>query len=62
MSDFVNNGWSIYISAVVIVGMVACLWLLKVASTRTVMADDNTTGHVWMRTWSNSTIRCHGGG
>lgn len=47
MSDFVNNGWSIYISAVVIVGMVACLWLLKVASTRTVMADDNTTGHVW---------------
>ena len=25
----------------------ACLWLLFVASKRKVMADDNTTGHVW---------------
>ncbi len=47
MSDFVNNGWSVYIAAVVIVSLLACLGLLIVASKRKVMASDNTTGHVW---------------
>lgn len=47
MSDFINNGWSIYVAAVTIFGLVACLWLLIVASKRKVMAGDNTTGHVW---------------
>lgn len=47
MSDFVNNGWSIFIAAVTILGLVACLGLLIVASKRKVMAQDNTTGHVW---------------
>lgn len=47
MSDFINNGWSVYIAAVVILGLVACLALLVVASKRKVMAGDNTTGHVW---------------
>lgn len=47
MSDFVNNGWSVYIAAVVIVSLLACLALLIVASRRKVMAQDNTTGHVW---------------
>lgn len=47
MSDFINNGWSMYISAVVIFGLVACLALLIVASKRKAMASDNTTGHVW---------------
>lgn len=47
MSDFINNGWSVYIAAVVILGLVACLALLIVASKRKVMAGDNTTGHVW---------------
>ncbi|TXC66122.1 cytochrome-c oxidase, cbb3-type subunit III [Piscinibacter aquaticus] len=47
MSDFINNGWSIYVAAVTILGPAACLWLLIVASKRKVMAGDNTTGHVW---------------
>ncbi len=47
MSDFVNNGWSVYVAAVVIVSLLACLALLIVASRRKVMAQDNTTGHVW---------------
>jgi cytochrome c oxidase cbb3-type subunit 3 len=47
MSDFVNSGWSIFVAALTIVGLLACLWLLVAASKRQVMADDNTTGHVW---------------
>jgi cytochrome c oxidase cbb3-type subunit 3 len=47
MSDFFNSGWSIFVAATTVVGLVACLALLIVASRRKVMADDNTTGHVW---------------
>lgn len=47
MSDFFDNGWSIFVAAATIVSLAGCLWLLFVASRRTVMADDNSTGHVW---------------
>ena len=47
MSDFFSGGWSIYIAALTIVRLLACLALLIIASRRRVMADDNTTGHVW---------------
>ncbi len=47
MSDFLNDGWSIYIAAFTIFGLVACVALLIIASRRHVMASDNTTGHVW---------------
>lgn len=47
MSDFVSGGWSLYIAALTIIGLLACLALLLVASRRRVMSDDNTTGHVW---------------
>ncbi len=47
MSDFTHVGWSIFVAVVTVVGLLWCLWLLAVASKRTVMADDNTTGHVW---------------
>jgi cytochrome c oxidase cbb3-type subunit 3 len=47
MSDFISSGWSIFVAAVTIVGLVACLVLLAFASKRKVMANDNTTGHVW---------------
>ena len=47
MSDFFNSGWSVFIAAVTIVSLVACIGLLIVASRRQVMANDNTTGHVW---------------
>ena len=47
MSDFVNAGWAIFVAAVTVLGLVLCLVLLGIASKRKVMADDNTTGHVW---------------
>ena len=47
MSDFFSTGWSIYIAAATVVGLVACLALLIIAARRRVMAGDNTTGHVW---------------
>jgi cytochrome c oxidase cbb3-type subunit III len=48
MSDFFTSGWSIFITAATIVGLIACLGLLFGASRRKVMSEtDNTTGHVW---------------
>ena len=47
MSDFFSSGWSLFIAAVTIGGLVACVILLIIASRRQVMAADNTTGHVW---------------
>jgi cytochrome c oxidase cbb3-type subunit 3 len=47
MSDFVSSGWSLYIAVVTVISLVACLVLLAIASKRTVMANDNSTGHVW---------------
>lgn len=47
MSDFFNSGWSIAIAVATAAGLVACLVLLFIAARRRVMANDNTTGHVW---------------
>ena len=47
MSDFIHGGWSIFVAAATVLGLVWCLWLLFVASQRKPMADDNSTGHVW---------------
>jgi cytochrome c oxidase cbb3-type subunit 3 len=47
VSDFINSGWALFVAATTIVGLIACLGLLIIASRRRVMADDNTTGHVW---------------
>ena len=47
MSDFDNNGWSIFVGAVTLLSLVACIVLLLVAARRRVMSNDNTTGHVW---------------
>ena len=47
-SDFFSSGWSIFIAAVTIVSLLACLALLFGASRRKVMSvTDDTTGHVW---------------
>ena len=46
MSDFFSSGWAIFIAAATIVGLLACLWLLIIASQRRVMANDSTNGHV----------------
>jgi cytochrome c oxidase cbb3-type subunit III len=47
MSDFFNNGWSIFVGVATVAGLLACLWLLYVASKRQPMAPDNSTGHVF---------------
>jgi cytochrome c oxidase cbb3-type subunit 3 len=47
MSDFVSEGWSIYIALATAVSLIACLALLVIAARRKVMAADNSTGHVW---------------
>jgi cytochrome c oxidase cbb3-type subunit 3 len=47
MSDFVSGGWSLYVAGITVLGLILCLVLLAVASKRKVMANDNSTGHVW---------------
>jgi cytochrome c oxidase cbb3-type subunit 3 len=47
VSDFVNSGWALYVAGLTVVSLVFCLVLLAIASRRKVMANDNTTGHVW---------------
>ena len=47
MSDFFNHNWSLWIAITTILGLIACLVLLLIASRRKVMSQDNTTGHVW---------------
>ncbi len=46
-SDFVSSGWSYYVAAITIGGLVFCALLLALANRRKAMSDDNTTGHVW---------------
>lgn len=47
MSDFISTGWSVYVAAATVLSLAVCLVLLAIASRRKVMANDNTTGHVW---------------
>lgn len=47
MADFNSSSWSIFVAVVTVLGLLACLALLVIASRRKVMATDNTTGHVW---------------
>ena len=47
MSDFDHPGWGYFVAATTVLGLIFCLFLLVVASRRSAMADDNTTGHVW---------------
>jgi len=51
MSDFISPFWSVYVSVLTLVSIIACAVLLWVAGkTKVVIVDtvnDNTTGHVW---------------
>ena len=47
MSDFVSPGWAWYVAGLTILSLLFCVFILVVASRRKVMANDNTTGHVW---------------
>lgn len=52
MSDFVSNGWALYVAAIVAGGLIYCLVVLIGAARHKVIRDaqgniDKTTGHVW---------------
>ncbi|MEQ1804370.1 MAG: cytochrome-c oxidase, cbb3-type subunit III [Burkholderiaceae bacterium] len=52
MSDFISSGWSIYVAAATLLGLIACLALLIFAARRKVVmrpdgTPDQTTGHTW---------------
>ncbi|MFM7802772.1 MAG: cbb3-type cytochrome c oxidase N-terminal domain-containing protein, partial [Limnohabitans sp.] len=48
MSDFTSSFWSLFITAISLLGIIACLVLLWVtARKKSVGHADNTTGHIW---------------
>ena len=48
MSDFFNSGWSIWVAAVALLGVVFCLWLLYTQRAWLKKdVEDVDTGHVW---------------
>ncbi|MEI8170465.1 MAG: cytochrome-c oxidase, cbb3-type subunit III [Rhodoferax sp.] len=48
MSDFTSNFWSLYVTGITLVSIVACLLLLWFSGKAHAMtANDNSTGHVW---------------
>jgi cytochrome c oxidase cbb3-type subunit 3 len=48
MSDFTSNFWSIYVTGITVVSILACALLLWFSGKAKAMtANDNTTGHVW---------------
>jgi cytochrome c oxidase cbb3-type subunit 3 len=49
MSDFFSGGWSWFVAASTVLGLIACVVLLFIAARRRVTpgVTDNTTGHVW---------------
>ncbi len=58
MSDFVNEGWAIYVAVITVVSIVACGVLLHSMSVRRAAGDKtlDTTGHLWdedLSEWNN---------
>jgi cytochrome c oxidase cbb3-type subunit III len=48
MSDFKTEFWSVYVAAISVVSILACLLLLWITARKKVTPQaDNTTGHVW---------------
>lgn len=47
MSDFTDHFWSVYVTAITVVGIAACLLLWFSGKAKAMTANDNTTGHVW---------------
>jgi cytochrome c oxidase cbb3-type subunit III len=49
MSDFVHDGWSLYIAIITVVSLLACAVFLKMLSTQKLAKgeDPGTTGHSW---------------
>ena len=59
MSDFVSNGWALYVAIITVVSILACAVLLKSMSTQRSKGGEReveTTGHVWdgdLTEWNN---------
>ena len=48
MSDFTTNFWSLYVAALTLLSIGACLLLLWITARKKIVSSgDNTTGHVW---------------
>ncbi len=48
MSDFTSSFWSVFIAAITVVSILACLVLLWLSGkTRVMSSKDNSTGHIW---------------
>ena len=48
MSDFTSNFWSVYVTGITLVSILACALLLWFSGKAKAMtASDNSTGHVW---------------
>ena len=47
MSDFFSAGWSVYIAAATLVGLLACLALLLITNRGQAASAQESTGHVW---------------
>jgi cytochrome c oxidase cbb3-type subunit 3 len=59
MSDFVSDGWALYVAIITVVSILACAVLLKSMSTQRSKGGEReveTTGHVWdgdLTEWNN---------
>jgi cytochrome c oxidase cbb3-type subunit 3 len=58
MSDFLHDGWSIYIAIITLVSLVACAVFLRALSTRKLAPGEKVgvTGHAWdgdLQEWNN---------
>ncbi len=42
-----HAGWGYFVAAATVLSLLFCIFLLVIAARRRVMANDNTTGHVW---------------
>ncbi len=58
MSDFVHDGWSLYIAIITVASLIGCAVFLKALSTQKLAKDEKpgTTGHAWdedLQEWNN---------
>lgn len=47
MSDFINSGWSLFVSVITALSILACAWILWYVGKQKVGPAGETTGHVW---------------
>ena len=62
MSDFVNSGWSVFVAALTIVGLLGCLWLLFIASPEQMTPTNPTMVTLWAIQYAKLHLVCDRGG